>query len=109
MSDVTCAGSTAMSPDAIFARAIEIESTQERGVFLEEACRGVPELRREVEERVRDHVRVGASLERAAAHSGTADEPVSEGHETVTGSYKPMEQIGEGDRQATGPAGTPPE
>src|SRR5262249_48976530 len=38
-----------------------------------------------------------------------AEEPIGGEQETVTVSYKPMEQIGEGDRQATGPAGTPPE
>src|SRR5262245_13944179 len=110
MSDVTRAGPPAMSPAPIFARPIGMESAGDRGMFLEEACRGVPELRRAVEDRVRDHFRAGAFLERAAGHSGTiAAESVSEGHETVTGPHKQMEQIGEADRQATGPAVTPPE
>src|SRR5262245_8322588 len=87
-----------MSPDTIFAQAIEIESAQERAVFLEEACRSDPELRREVEKFVRDHFRAGAFLERPAAHIvATVDEPpIAERPGTVIGPYKLMEQIGEG-------------
>ena len=87
-----------MSPDTIFAQAIEIESAQERAVFLEEACRSDPELRREVEKLVRDHFRAGAFLERPAAHIvATVDEPpIAERPGTVIGPYKLLEQIGEG-------------
>src|SRR5262249_34920815 len=88
---------TAMSPDTIFAQAIEIASAQERAAFLEEACASDPELRREVEQLVRDHFRAGAFLERPAAHLvATGKAPVSERPGTVLGPYKLMEQIGEG-------------
>src|SRR5262245_4370720 len=99
-----------MGRETIIAQAIEIKSIQERAVFLEEACRGDPELRREVEKGVRDHFRVGGSPEQTAAHLvAIADELVSEGPKTVTGTRKPMEQIVEGGGQATGPASTPVE
>jgi serine/threonine protein kinase len=86
-----------MSPDTIFAQAIEIASAQERAVFLEQACGSDPGLRRELEQLVRDHFRAGAFLERPAAHLGAiAYDPVSEQPGTVIGPYKLMEQIGEG-------------
>ena len=59
-----------MSPDTVFAQAIEIASAQERAVFLEEACRSDPQLRREVEQLVRDHFRAGAFLRRRFSASG---------------------------------------
>src|SRR2546430_15403961 len=87
-----------MSPDTIFAQAIDIESAQERALFLDEACRSDPELRRELEQLVRDHFRAGAFLERPAAQLVAAGEgmPPREGPGTVIGPYKLLEQIGEG-------------
>jgi hypothetical protein len=94
-----------MSPDTIFAQAIEIASAPERTAFLEEACRGDPGLQRELEQLVRDHFRAGAFLERPAAHLVTAvEEPdrarlleiISERPGTVIGPYQLLEQIGEG-------------
>src|SRR5262245_47080465 len=86
-----------MSPDTIFAQAIEIESAQERAVFLEEACGSDPGLRREVEQLVRDYFRAGDFRERPAADLvATALEPVREGPGTVIGPYKLVEPIGEG-------------
>src|SRR5262245_36826562 len=87
-----------MSPDTIFAQAIEIESAQERAAFLVETCGSDPELRRELEQLVRDHFRAVAFLERPVAHLvATVDEPpITEGPGTVIGPYKLMEQIGDG-------------
>src|SRR5262245_66656218 len=87
-----------MSPDSIFAQAIEIESAHERAAFLDQACGGDPALRRELEQLVRDHFRAGAFLERPAAHiPATVDGPaVSEGPGAAVGPYKLLEEIGEG-------------
>jgi serine/threonine protein kinase/Tfp pilus assembly protein PilF len=86
-----------MSPDTIFAQAIEIESAPERAAFLDRACRSDPELRRQLEKLVRDHFRAGAFLERPAAELvATAEESVVERPGTVVGPYKLLEQIGEG-------------
>jgi serine/threonine protein kinase/tetratricopeptide (TPR) repeat protein len=86
-----------MNLDTIFAQAIEIESAPERAAFLEGACRGDPELRRAVEQLVRDHFRAGAFLERPAAHlAATALGPAREGPGAAIGPYKLLEQIGEG-------------
>jgi serine/threonine protein kinase len=86
-----------VSPDTIFAQAIEIASAEERAVFLEQACANDPGLRREVEQLVRDHFRAGAFLERPAAQLlTTVTRPVSEHPGTFIGPYKLMEQIGEG-------------
>jgi tetratricopeptide (TPR) repeat protein len=83
--------------DTIFAQAIEIESPQERAVFLEQACANDPELRREMEKLVGDYFRAGAFLERPAAHIVTTlDVPLAERPGTVIGPYKLREQIGEG-------------
>src|SRR5262249_57763747 len=88
---------TAVSPDTIFAQAIEIASAQERAAFLQEACGSDPELRREVEQLVRDHFRAGAFLERPAAHLvATVQDSVRERPGAVIGPYKLMEQLGEG-------------
>src|SRR5262245_60684505 len=92
------AGGTAMTSDTIFAEAIGIESDRLRAAFLDEACGGDPELRREVERLVSDHFRAGDFLERPASHfCATTDEPpLTEKPGTVIGPYKLMEQIGEG-------------
>src|SRR5207245_3083189 len=87
-----------MSPDTIFAQAIDIESAQERAVFLDEACRSDPELRRELERLVRDHFRAGTFLERPAAQLVATPEgmPMREGPGALIGPYKLLQQIGEG-------------
>jgi WD40 repeat protein/serine/threonine protein kinase len=87
-----------MSPDTLFAQAIEIASARERTAFLEEACGSDLQLRRELEKLVRDHFRAGDFLERPAAHvAATVDELSGrEGPGTVIGPYTLREQIGEG-------------
>jgi WD40 repeat protein/serine/threonine protein kinase len=88
----------AMSPDTIFAQAIEIASAPARTAFLDEACGSNLELRRELEKLVRDHFRAGDFLERPAARvSDTLDAlPGQERPGTVIGPYTLREQIGEG-------------
>jgi eukaryotic-like serine/threonine-protein kinase len=83
-------------PDTLFARAIEIASSEERAQFLEQACGDDAELRREVEKLVCDHFRAGAFLERPAAHVVAIQEAAAESPGMVLGPYKLLEQIGEG-------------
>jgi serine/threonine protein kinase/predicted RNA polymerase sigma factor len=86
-----------VSPETIFARAIEIESVQERAEFLEQACGSDPRLRREMEQLVADHFRAGAFLERPAIQVAvTSLERAGEAPGTVIGPYKLLEQLGEG-------------
>jgi serine/threonine protein kinase/tetratricopeptide (TPR) repeat protein len=83
--------------DTLFARAIEIASPEERAHFLESACVGDPELRREVEKLVGDHFRAGTFLERPVARVVAPDAgPPGESPGTVIGPYQLTEQIGEG-------------
>src|SRR5438445_176101 len=86
------------TPETLFAQAIEIESSEERAAFLEQACGNDPELQCEVEKLVIDHFRAGEFLERPAAHIvATVDEPsAAEGPGTIIGPYKLLQQIGEG-------------
>jgi eukaryotic-like serine/threonine-protein kinase len=86
------------SPETIFAGAIEIESPAARAEFLDQACGADPELRRGVEQLVRNHFRAGRFLEEpAACLAPTADEPpAAERPGTVIGPYKLLELIGEG-------------
>jgi serine/threonine protein kinase/predicted negative regulator of RcsB-dependent stress response len=87
----------ARDSDTLFAQAIEIASPEERALFLEKACASDLELRREVENLVRDHFRAGEFLARPAAHIVvTVDDPIRERPGTVIGPYKLLEQIGEG-------------
>src|SRR5688500_2251982 len=83
------------SSDTIFARAIEIESPQERAAYVEEACAD-PVARRALEKLVSDYFRAGGFLEKPALEAATATETVHERPGTVIGSYKLLEQIGEG-------------
>jgi eukaryotic-like serine/threonine-protein kinase len=87
-----------LNPETVFAQAIEIDSPQDRSVFLDQACGRDPELRREVEKLVIDYFRAGKFLEKPAAQIvATLDEPSpTERPGTVIGPYKLLEQIGEG-------------
>jgi hypothetical protein len=53
-----------VSPETIFARAIEIASDGDRAAFLDRACGGDVALRREGERFVRNYFRAGSFLER---------------------------------------------
>jgi serine/threonine protein kinase len=84
--------------DSVFAQAIEITSPQERAAFVEQACAGAPEQRREVEKLVRDYFRAGDFLEKPVARiAATLDTPPRlEAPGTLIGPYKLLEQLGEG-------------
>src|SRR5437667_7657560 len=84
--------------EAVFERAIELDSPEDRAAFLDQACGNDPELRRKLEKLVLDHFRAGEFLEKPAAHIvATVDEPaVTERPGTLIGPYKLLQQIGEG-------------
>src|SRR5438876_122517 len=86
-----------LNPETVFAQAIEIESSEDRAAFLDQACGNEPELRREVENLVVDYFKAGRFLEKPAAHIvATEDDPISERPGTMIGPYKLLQQIGEG-------------
>jgi serine/threonine protein kinase len=90
-----------MDEEAIFTTALELDSSEERAAFLDQACAGDAHLRRQVEELLGAHGQAGRFLDKAAAawnaHLPTMDPPSSaERPGTVIGPYKLLEQIGEG-------------
>jgi serine/threonine protein kinase len=91
-----------MPPDAhvlesILVRAVEMASPEERRQYVEQACAGDAELQRRVEALIANHFRAGNFLESpAVATASLAAEPIRERPGTVIGSYKLLEQIGEG-------------
>ena len=86
------------SPETIFAKAIAINSPQDREAYLREACGDDSALRGQIEKLVADHFRAGDFLEEPVLGSGvTLDvRPLTEKPGTVIGRYKLLEQIGEG-------------
>ena len=86
------------TPETIFGEAIEIASRQDRALFLDRACQGNADLRREVEKLVEDHFRAGSFLESPAADLAAQPpvRPITERPGTVIGPYKLLQQIGEG-------------
>jgi serine/threonine protein kinase/tetratricopeptide (TPR) repeat protein len=90
----------ARSVESILAAAVEIASEAERRRYVEQACGSDADLTRRVQELVDDHFQAGSFLERPAREvSGSradSDPPVTECAGTVVGSYKLLEQIGEG-------------
>src|SRR5439155_7181660 len=89
----------------LFLKALELRSADARQRYLDEACTGDAALRAEVESLLEAHARAGGFLESSAPASevpdtqgttGPSDPPLSERPGTVIGSYKLLEQIGEG-------------
>src|SRR5262245_5626941 len=88
---------SSLSPETIFAQAIEIPSAEERAAFLAQACGDDAGLHSEVEKLVKDHFRAGKFLEEPAAGVGnTVDAPLAERPGDVIGPYKLLQLIGEG-------------
>src|SRR5436305_1037592 len=87
----------AMSERELFEAALE-HAPAERARFLDEACAGDPELRGQVEALLARHTEAESFLERPAVWAGfTAPfPPVAEAPGAVIGSYKLLQQIGEG-------------
>ncbi len=95
------------SEKTIFLTALEAESAQEREDYLDQACRGNPKLRDAVAELLREHEHDENFLDRplpglpSKMLDETPDYRASElgsvdASGTVIGSYRLMEQIGEG-------------
>src|SRR5262249_49552121 len=93
-----------MSERDIFIAALQVEDPDQRRAYLEQACAGRPELRRQVEELLRLYEGAGSFLEAPAAGPPSTEgvehaaEPAAS-HETpgaVIGRYKLLQQIGEG-------------
>ncbi len=84
----------------IFLAALEKGTPEERAAYLEQACKGDPELRRRVERLLEAHPKAGDFLENPAlppAEATAAHVPSGEQVGTViAGRYKLLEQIGEG-------------
>src|SRR5262245_28339666 len=82
---------------SIFLAAIEEHAPEQWPAFLEQACAGDVMLRAEVEKLLRARSEMGSFHEspRSTA-SSTVPEPVSERPGMVIGSYKLLEQIGQG-------------
>src|SRR5215471_4687236 len=93
-----------MTERDIFIAALQKEDPAERQAYLDEACAGEPDLRKQVENLLRLHEGAGSFLENPAAES--ADTGASQGaveHASslespgaLIGPYKLIEQIGEG-------------
>ena len=75
--------------EAIFFAALEMGSPEERAAYLDEACAGDPETRRQAEKLLAAQAHGGSFLEKPAVGLGaTVDEPVCERPGTVIGPYK---------------------
>src|SRR5262245_49510013 len=93
-----------MAERDIFIAALQQEGPARRQAYLDAACAGQPELRRQVEHLLRLYEGAGSFLEKPAAESVAAGafqdaaEPTSpsEAPGAVVGPYKLLEQIGEG-------------
>jgi serine/threonine protein kinase len=85
-----------MNEQAIFIAAMQ-EDREKRADYLDRACVDDPALRQRIELLLDAHDRAGSFLQQPAAGSLTdAYPPLTERPGTVIGSYKLLEQIGEG-------------
>jgi tetratricopeptide (TPR) repeat protein len=96
--------------EAVFQAALEKGTGQERVAFLDQACKGDGELRRQVERLLHAQHQLGSFLEQpAAAQGATSDHvapgrwidpaatpPPAEGPGSRIGPYKLLQQVGEG-------------
>jgi serine/threonine protein kinase len=80
-----------MTEEIIFAAALERSDPAARSAYLDEACAGHPELRRQVEELLRAHDAAGTFLQQPPLRRPTGERPG-----TRIGPYKLLQQIGEG-------------
>src|SRR5215469_9576178 len=82
--------------ESIFLQALEIPSAPERAAYLDRACGADHQLRAAVEALLHAHDQSGDLLDLPEEVAGTIDDPVRERPGTVIGSYKLLEEIGEG-------------
>jgi hypothetical protein len=84
---------------SLFLDLLEMDDPAKRSAYLEQACAGSPELRSQVEQLLSAHDMAGKFMERPAmALVGIegGESRVSEGPGSMIGTYKLLEQIGEG-------------
>ncbi len=81
--------------ESIFLNALDIESTEDRQTFLDQACRDNQKLRAEVEALLRAHLKSGDLLDLRESPDA-ADQPRAAQTGTPIGPYKFLQQIGEG-------------
>jgi serine/threonine protein kinase/tetratricopeptide (TPR) repeat protein len=86
------------SEQSIFLHAIGLPSPEERAAYLDEACRGDPALRAELDALLAAHDRLGGGLaDTGVRDAATTVTPVAEAAGTVlAGRYRLLEEIGEG-------------
>jgi tetratricopeptide (TPR) repeat protein len=82
--------------DTLFCAAIDLASPDDRQAFLELACAGDPELRRQVERLLRAHFHGRDILDTPGRPDGSVGEPLAERAGTVLGPFKLLQLIGEG-------------
>jgi serine/threonine protein kinase/WD40 repeat protein/Tfp pilus assembly protein PilF len=81
----------------VFCEAMERKTPQEQANYLDQACQGRPELRSRVEALLRANSEASGFLQEPAGRTeATVTQTRLEGPGTVIGSYKLLEQIGEG-------------
>ena len=85
------------SAKSIFYEALDRESPEQLGAFIDEACSSDADLRRRVDELLRAHQDAGNFLGGASPDDSTIEHsPVEEQPGTIIGPYKLLQQIGEG-------------
>jgi len=84
--------------DSIFWAALEIDSPQKRGAYLDEACGPNRQQRAQIEEMLAAHSRAEGFLEQPAVMEQitTSSQPATEKPGSMIGPYKLIEEIGEG-------------
>jgi serine/threonine protein kinase/Flp pilus assembly protein TadD len=95
--------------ETIFHAALEKGSAEERAAYLDQACQGDSEMRRQVERLLAAQHQLGGFLEQPAAAEGATSDvaagrwvdpaalpPPAEGPGSRIGAYKLLQQIGEG-------------
>lgn len=85
----------------VFLAALAQDSAEERNGYLDQACRGKPELRKRVEQLLGEHQQAGSFLEEPAlrsAQTAVLTAPVTEKPGDRIGPCKPLQQNGKGGR-----------
>ena len=89
-----------MNERTIFMAALDIDDSAERGAYLDESCRGNPNLRKRVEALIHSHEQAVSFLNSPPPGIETTDirdaRPVTEVPGDTIGPYKLLQQIGEG-------------
>src|SRR4051794_25925174 len=88
-----------MTERDVFIAALQQDDPNRRRAYLDGACAGQPEVRRQVEQLLRLHEGAGSFLERPAAATGAfheAEQAPGEAPGAMVCAYKLIQQIGEG-------------